>query len=72
MSVKRDQTPIPPTGMSSIATFCQRNQLGRTTVYAEIAAGRLRALKIGRLTRITDQAEAEWKGSLPSVDSSNG
>ena len=61
--------PIPPSaGMSSIDEFCRRNQIGRSTTYCEIASGRLAAVKIGRLTRITNDAELEWRRSLPAVE----
>ena len=52
----------------SIKTFCERNEVGRTTAYAEINAGRLRASKVGRRTIITDKNEAEWLKILPAVE----
>jgi len=52
----------------SIKTFCERNEVGRTTAYAEINAGRLRASKVGRRTLITDENEAEWLKNLPAVE----
>ena len=32
----------------SVKTFCDRNEVGKTTAYAEIHAGRLRALKASK------------------------
>ena len=36
----------------TIREFCERNGVGRSTVYRENAAGRLPFRKIGRATRI--------------------
>jgi excisionase family DNA binding protein len=44
-----------------------RNGLGRTTVFAEIKAGRLRAKKVGKRTIITDEDEKAWLESLPEA-----
>jgi hypothetical protein len=52
----------------SINTFCDRNEIGRTTAYAEINAGRLRASKAGKRTIITEENEAEWLKNLPAVE----
>lgn len=49
--------------------FCQLTSSGRTKVYAEIAAGRLSAIKYGRCTRITRQAMEEWIANLPAMSS---
>lgn len=51
----------------SIDAFCSRYGIGRTTAYQEIAAGRLRAVKVGRRTLITRDAAEAWLASLPSV-----
>lgn len=54
----------------SIASFCAACSVGRTFVYSEIAAGRLRALKAGRRTLI-DAAEARrWLATLERVSTS--
>jgi excisionase family DNA binding protein len=52
---------------SSISTFCERHDIGRSTVYEEIKKGRLRAVKVGRRTLITDEDERAWLASLPSL-----
>ena len=50
----------------SIAEFSEYYGIGRTRVYAEIRAGRLRAIKVGQRTLIiVDDAEA-WLLSRPS------
>ena len=39
---------------------------GRSTIYEELASGRLKAKKLGRRTIITGQALAEWMAGLPA------
>ena len=57
----------------TIGQFCERNGVGRSTVYREHAAGRLPFRKIGRATRITQSDAEKWQGILlvsGSVDDS--
>jgi excisionase family DNA binding protein len=49
-----------------IHEFCRRYGIGRTTAYAEIAAGRLRAVKAGRRTLISEDAAESWLAALPA------
>jgi excisionase family DNA binding protein len=49
----------------SIAEISQRNNIGRSTIYEQIAAGRLIARKVGARTIITDEDESDWLTSLP-------
>ena len=51
----------------SVCQFCRRYGVGRTTAYAEIAAGRLRAVKVGHRTLITNDAAEAWLASLPEL-----
>jgi excisionase family DNA binding protein len=51
----------------SVAEFCRRYGIGRTKAYAEIAAGRLGAVKVGQRTLITDDAAEAWLASLPAA-----
>lgn len=53
-------------GSLSIEELALVEGLGRTSVYKEIGAGRLRALKVGRRTIITAEARQEWKARLQS------
>ena len=47
--------------------FCKLTSTGKTKVYAEIAAGRLKAIKYGRCTRISRKAMHEWIENLPDA-----
>ena len=51
----------------SIREFCRRYGIGRTSAYQEIAACRLRAVKVGRRTLITQDAAEAWLAMLPQV-----
>jgi excisionase family DNA binding protein len=51
----------------SIDQFCQRYAVGRTTVYGEIKQGRLRGLKVGKRTIITENDAEDWLRRLPMV-----
>jgi excisionase family DNA binding protein len=50
----------------NIKEFCKCFSIGRSKIYAEIKAGRLRAIKIGRRTLITLADAEEWLFCLPS------
>jgi excisionase family DNA binding protein len=52
----------------SITEFCRRYGIGRTNAYQEIAAGRLRAVKAGRRTLITQEAAEAWLAGLPELN----
>lgn len=44
----------------TIREFCERNRVSKNTAYREIAANRLRSLKVGKSRRIPVEAEREW------------
>lgn len=51
--------------LMTVADFLARYSIGRTTLYREVAAGRLKLRKLGSATRIA-RADAEtWAGGLP-------
>jgi hypothetical protein len=51
--------------LMTVADFITRYSIGRTTLYREVAAGRLTLRKMGSATRIA-RADAEtWANSLP-------
>lgn len=58
-------------GAMSIETFCQWSGIGRSLVYKEIEAGRLRIKKVGRRTIITSEAAGSWLAALPDGDGRN-
>ena len=52
----------------SIDEFCQRYGVGRTSAYEEIKQGRLRGLKVGRRTIITEDDAEAWLRRLPVLE----
>lgn len=52
----------------TIPEFCAWARIGRTKTYEEIAAGALRALKVGRRTLIMRNDAAEWLSGQPTLD----
>jgi len=54
-------------GAFTIAAFNQRFGLGLTKTYAEIRAGRLRAVKAGARTLILFSDAKAWASALPEV-----
>jgi excisionase family DNA binding protein len=51
----------------SIDQFCHRYGIGRTTAYAEIAAGRLRCRKVGKRSLIAEDDAEAWLEGLRSI-----
>ena len=51
----------------TIPDFCRAYGIGRTRTYAEIAAGRLLARKVGRRTLILKRDADAWLNSLPML-----
>ena len=47
--------------------FRERHNISNTTLYDQIKKGRLVALKVGRRTIITEEAERNWLASLPKM-----
>ena len=54
----------------SVSEFAQRYGIGRSKAYAEIAARRLRALKVGKRTLITEDDAEIWLRRLPVMGGS--
>lgn len=50
--------------LMSVREFLDSFRIGRTTFYREVAAGRIRVIKIGRSTRVSREAAAEWLTAL--------
>jgi excisionase family DNA binding protein len=51
----------------TVNEFCKSVGIGRTSFYAEIKAGRLIALKVGRRTIIPHVEAQRWLISLPTI-----
>jgi len=54
-------------GAFTVADFRKRYGIGLTKLYEEIAAGRLRAVKLGRRTMILFSDARMWEQSLPAM-----
>jgi excisionase family DNA binding protein len=51
----------------TLSDFCTRYGIGRTKAYDEIASGRLRAVKVGRRTLVTESDAETWLVALPKI-----
>lgn len=51
----------------TINDFCAAYGIGRTLTYREIAAGRLKASKVGKRTLILIADAETWASTLPSI-----
>jgi excisionase family DNA binding protein len=56
----------------SIRDFCERYNVGRTTVHQEIKNGQLKARKAGRRTLIGVEDAERWWRSLPAIKEAVG
>jgi hypothetical protein len=54
-----------PRGLKSIRTFTKDNDISISKARAELDSGRLEAVKLGKKTMITPEAEAAWRARLP-------
>jgi excisionase family DNA binding protein len=60
--------PLSDDGALTVKKFTEEYDVGKNLVYDEIAAGRLRAVKVGtRKTLIPRQSAREWLQSLEPV-----
>ena len=51
----------------TIPDIAYKERVGVRFIWAEIAAGRLKAVKVGRLTRVSQEALDAWLKALPPV-----
>ncbi len=49
-----------------LSEFCSLYAVGRTTAYGEISSGRLRVVKLGRRTLVTEDDAEAWLAALPA------
>jgi hypothetical protein len=52
----------------TVADFCARYSVGRTSLYREVNAGRLKLRKFGSATRIARCDAEAWANGLPIRD----
>ena len=62
-AVRQPATEMPVA--YSVKEAVNRLGISRATLYREIAAGRLQAVKCGKRTLITPEAERAWLAALP-------
>jgi excisionase family DNA binding protein len=60
-----------PRPVMTVKEFAQAHGLGLTTAYEELKTGRLKAVKVGAKTLITEEAQAAWLASLPRYKPNN-
>jgi hypothetical protein len=66
-------TPIDTTvatsgGAMTVAQFCNWASIGRTKLYAEVKAGRIKLRKIGSKSVVLRSEGEAWLHSLPTAD----
>lgn len=54
-----------PSELLTVADFCARYRVGKTSLYREAAAGRITLRKFGAATRISREDAESWAASLP-------
>ena len=57
-----------PSKLMTVADFCENYRIGKTSLYREAAAGRLKLRKFGAATRIAIEDAEAWVESLPIVE----
>lgn len=50
--------------MIPLKEWCKKRHIGLTTAYSLLKAGQLKAVKLGRLTYITDEADDDFIKNL--------
>ncbi len=58
---------IAPSELMTVADFCDRYRIGKTSLYREAAAGRIKLRKFGAATRIAREDADAWAASLPII-----
>jgi excisionase family DNA binding protein len=60
-----EASPAPDRLAYTIDEFCRAVTIGQSLAYAEIAAGRLKVVRVGRRTLVPVDAAKAWLASLP-------
>lgn len=55
------------TELMTVSDFCNRYSISRTSLYREVAAGRLMIRKFGSATRIARGDAEAWAGGLLTI-----
>jgi hypothetical protein len=58
-------SPAPDRLAYTMEEFCRAARIGRSLGYGEIAAGRLKVVRVGRRTLVTVDSAKAWLASLP-------
>ena len=58
---------VAPDGFMTIKEFEQAYKTGRSTIYNLAREGKLRIVKVGRVSRISIADARAWAASLPSL-----
>jgi len=67
MTSMQNQTAIPGALYMPINPFCALSGIGRTTLYARLGSGEIRAVKVGRRTLVDVGQALEWLASRPQI-----
>lgn len=54
--------------LMTVADFCDRYSIGKTSLYREVNAGRLKLRKFGTATRIARVDAEAWANALPTIE----
>lgn len=54
--------------LMTVADFCDRYSIGKTSLYREVNAGRLKLRKFGTATRISRVDAEAWANALPTIE----
>jgi hypothetical protein len=65
MRKRKKWTEDAPSFAFSIESFADAHEIGRSKVFEEIKAGRLKARKVDNRTIITSEDAADWRANLP-------
>ncbi len=63
-AITETRAPVRPRVAYTVEGAAEAAGVGRTSIFSEIKAGRLKAKKFGKRTLITDEALREWLATL--------